>query len=351
MQKTHYNMKKILLLVTALTSMVFANAQNEKEPYMTKSLSGDNVNAAKVETSGGSIQVSGVAAGEARIEVYVRPSNSRNDWNKEEIKKRLEDDYTLEVGVSGNKLTAIARQKRDNMNWKNALSISFRIYIPANSSTDLSTSGGSIHLENLNGNHDFRTSGGSLHMDKLAGKIKGRTSGGSITIAHSKDDIDLHTSGGSITAEDCIGTMELITSGGSLNLRDLLGSVEARTSGGSIRGDDIKADLVAHTSGGSVHLKDISGSLDAATSGGGVHVELTQLGKFVKLSNSGGNIDLTLPADKGMDLKLSGDRVNTGSLKNFSGKMEENEVNGTLNGGGVPVTVRSSSGRVTLTFK
>jgi hypothetical protein len=31
--------------------------------------------------------------------------------------------------------------------------------------------------------------------------------------------------------------------------------------------------------------------------------------------------------------------------------MDEDEVNGTLNGGGVPVTIRSSSGRVTLTLK
>lgn len=344
-------MKKILLLVTALTSIVFANAQDEKDLYLTKSLAGDNVKDAKVETSGGSIQVTGVAGGEARIEVYVRSGNSRYSYTKEEIKQKLEEDYNLDISVSGGKLTAIAKTKKMNMNWNKALSISFRIYIPANSNTDLATSGGSIQLANLNGDHDFKTSGGSLRIDKLSGKIKGRTSGGSITVEHSKDNINLHTSGGSITAEDCVGTLELHTSGGSLKLRDLLGAVDARTSGGSIHGSDIKADLVAHTSGGSVNLKDISGSLDASTSGGGVHVELTQLGKFVKLSNSGGNIDLTLPGDKGMDLKLSGNRINTGALKNFSGKMEEDEVNGTLNGGGIPVTVRSSSGRVTLTLK
>lgn len=344
-------MKKLLLLVTALTPLIFANAQDDKEPYMTKSLSSENIKAAKVETSGGSIYVSGVAGSEARVEVYIRGANSKNQYTKEEIAKKLEEDYELNVSVSDNKVTAIARQKRNNMNWKNALSISFKLYIPTASNTNLATSGGSIHLDNLNGTHDFATSGGSLHIDKLSGKIKGRTSGGSISIAHSKDNIDLHTSGGSITAEDCIGTLELITSGGSLNLKDLLGSVEARTSGGSIRGNDIKADLVAHTSGGNVDLKDVSGSLDAATSGGGIHVELTELGKFVKLSNSGGNINLTIPGNKGIDLKLSGSRINTGSLKNFSGKMEEDEVDGTLNGGGIPVTVRSSSGRVTLSLK
>jgi hypothetical protein len=345
-------MKKILSLLIALSPVLFAAAQSEKEPYMTKQLSGDNVKSAKVETSGGSILVNGVSNSEARIEVYIRSSNSKYDYSKEEIAKKLEEDYELTVNVSGGTLTAIAKTKHNNINWNKALSISFKIYVPVEVNTDLSTSGGSISLANLNGNHDFRTSGGSLHIDKLGGKIIGKTSGGSIEVAHSKAEIiDLRTSGGSIHAEDCMGKLALITSGGSLHLKDLVGSVEARTSGGGVHADDIKGDLVAHTSGGNIDLKGLAGSLDAATSGGGVHVELIELGKYVTINNSGGNVDLTLPGDKGLDLKLSGNRINTGALKNFSGKMDEDNVNGTLNGGGIPVTVRSSSGRISLSFK
>ena len=84
-------MKKILLLVTALTSVLLTNAQDEKDLYSTKSLAGDNVKDAKVETSGGSIQVTGVAGSEARIEVYVRSGNSRYTYTKEEIKQKLEE--------------------------------------------------------------------------------------------------------------------------------------------------------------------------------------------------------------------------------------------------------------------
>lgn len=346
-------MKKLLLIATVLTATLLVNAQSDKEPYLTKSLSGQSINAAKVETSGGSILVNGVSGSEARIEVYVRPSNSKYSYTKDEIKKKLEEEYDLNIDVAGGKLTAIAKTKKMiNFNWNKALSISFKVYIPVNSSTDLSTSGGSITLANLNGKHDFRTSGGSLNIDKLSGNIKGRTSGGSISIAHSKaDDIDLHTSGGSITADDCVGKMELHTSGGSLNLTTLQGNVEAKTSGGSVRADNVKGDLIAHTSGGNVNLKNLAGSVDASTSGGGVQVELTQLGDYVKISNSGGNVDVTLPGDKGLDLKIRGDRIHTGTLKNFSGKLEEDEVDGKINGGGVPVTIRSSSGRINLSLK
>ncbi|MEP7258574.1 MAG: hypothetical protein ABI687_09300 [Flavitalea sp.] len=42
-----------------------------------------------------------------RIEVYVRANNSRaDDLSKEELQKRLEEDYELDISVSNNKVTA-----------------------------------------------------------------------------------------------------------------------------------------------------------------------------------------------------------------------------------------------------
>ena len=37
-----------------------------------------------------------------------------------------------------------------------------------------------------------------------------------------------------------------------------------------------------------------------------------------------------------MDLELSGDKIKTDRLEKFAGKIGDNEVNGKLNGGGVP---------------
>ena len=344
-------MKKFFLLLTIACIGFIARAQTKDEPYLTKSLSGSNLTEVMARTSGGSITVSGGAGQDARIEVYVRSNNSKDRLSKEEIKKRIEDDYNFSVEVTGGKLSAVARQKINFKNWKRALSFSFKIYVPKNVSTDLATSGGSIHLSDLTGSQQFRTSGGSLHIDNLNGKIDGRTSGGSIHIADSHEDIDLHTSGGSINAEDCSGTINLGTSGGSVRMSDLDGNIKARTSGGSVHGDDIKGELNAHTSGGRVDLQGLRGSVDASTSGGSMHVELLELGKYVTIHNSSGNVDLTMPGKKGMNLKLRGGRVRTSTLNNFSGKMDDDEITGTINGGGVPVNVRSSGGRITLTIK
>ncbi len=344
-------MKKFFLL-TLITALSFSVTAQNKEPYMTKSLSGESVKSTEVQTSGGSISVTGVnSAAETKVEVYIQSNMGReNTLSKEEIEKRLQK-YDLTVSVSNTKLTAIAKPKERNMDWKNGLSISFKVYALKNISTDLSTSGGSISLTNLNGDQKFTTSGGSLHIDNVGGKMDGRTSGGSIDVQNSKDDIDLSTSGGSIKANNCDGKLRLTTSGGSLDLRDLKGDIKASTSGGSVKGSNISGELITHTSGGGIHLYDLACSLEASTSGGSIDVEIKELGKYVKLSNSGGGIDLQLPKGKGVDLDLEGDRIKTDQLGNFDGKVEDDSLQGKLNGGGVPVRVRSSSGRISLAFK
>jgi len=347
-------MKKlsILLLAVLATCIVKAQFNPSKDPYMTKSLAGQSIKNVEVETSGGSIDVKGGTGTDARVEVYVWPNNYRKGDNisKEEIQKRLDEYYDISIKVENNKVTAIAKAKRNNMDWKKSVSVSFKVFVQQNVSTDLSTSGGSIALSDLSGTQTFTTSGGSLSLENLSGKIKGHTSGGSIDLSGLKDDIDLTTSGGSIDASKCSGKIKLSTSGGSLKLKDLTGDIKATTSGGSVHGDNIDGSLVTHTSGGNIDLEDLTCSLETSTSGGNIDVEITSLKGYVNISNSGGNINLTVP-NKAMDLKLSGGRIKTDKLSNFSGSIEEENLTGKLNGGGVPVTVKAGSGRVTLSIK
>ena len=346
-------MKKVLFCSVIACLALSTNAQNKRgeEPYMVKPFANASVSDVEVKTSGGSISVEGVNAAEARVEVFVNANNGSDNLSKDEIKKRLEENYDLNVSANNNKITAIAKPKERNMNWKKGLSISFKVFAPKNITSDLATSGGSISISNLSGSQDFSTSGGSLHVDNVSGKVKGRTSGGSIDVANSKDDINLATSGGSIHAENCNGNLRLSTSGGSIDLNNLKGNIEANTSGGSVNGNNIEGELSTGTSGGSVHLSDMACSLDASTSSGSVDVSMKELGKYVKISNSGGNISLSIPANKGIDLKLSGQRVSAPALANFNGSMKDNQVEGKLNGGGVPVTVRAGGGRVSLAVR
>ncbi len=344
--------KQSLILFMALSSLA-ASAQNKwnTEPYLTKALSKSAIKGVFVRTSGGSIEVDGVAPGEARIEVYVNSGNNRNNLSKEELEQRLKDNYTLEITDDNHELHATAKS-RSNMNWNKSLSISFKIYVPKAVSTNLNTSGGSISLSNLTGEQNFATSGGSLQVSHVSGRIKGRTSGGSIEVDHADQDIDLVTSGGSISASNCQGNLYLVTSGGSLRLSQLKGKINATTSGGSINADHIVGDLSTSTSGGTIDLSQIDGGVDASTSGGSIHAQLNSVGRYVKLNTSSGYIDLIMPQQKGYNLNLKGDRVNTTLVNSrFEGSKDKDRVEGKINGGGALVQAYASSGSVNVKFE
>jgi len=344
-------MKINLILAMLCLGSSIASAQNDnKTPFLTKPLASYGIKQAFVNTSGGSISVSGVTDNSARVEVYVT-NNHGETLSKEEAQKRIDKDYTLDIDVHDGELHATAKSKRTNWGWgDNNISIAFKVYVPVKTNTNLNTSGGSIHLDNLSGNEKFETSGGSLHVDRLTGAVRGRTSGGSIHVSNSKDNIDMETSGGSISADNCQGTIRLETSGGSLNLTRLSGNVKANTSGGSVHGDDIAGELITGTSGGSINLTNIDGALDASTSAGSLHAQFKQVGKYVKLDVSSGHIDLVLPVKQALNLDISAGNITKSQLNNFSGDVDKEHIRGTINGGGAVVRADAGSGRVNLSF-
>ncbi len=343
-------MKKISTIAFILLASLSLKAQEKRnaQPYQTRSLSAANIKQVFVNTSGGSITVTGTDASQARLEVYVAPSNYNEDISKEELLQRLADNYDLKITDTDHELHATAKRRSGILNWRKALSISFKVYVPKAVATMLNTSGGAITLTDLDGDQEFSTSGGRLHLMGLNGHIKGSTSGGSIDVSNCKQDIELVTSGGSIRANDCEGKMELTTSGGALKLSGLKGMIEASTSGGSINAEDIGGELRTSTSGGSINLSRLNCSVDASTSGGSIHAQFEQVGKFVKLNTSAGHIDLLVPADEGLNLDLRGSRVNADLAGTFKGIKQKNRLEGEYNGGGATVSVRSSGGGVNL---
>ena len=310
-------MKPTFYMACGLVSLVAINPITDhsmaEEPYLTKTFTLDGPGELMVETSGGGIDVTGHDGNEVTVEVYVKPNGSWSLFGSDDddIEEALED-YTIDVSQDGSTVRAIAEREKKGGN--NKVSISFTVNVPATMSCDLSTSGGSISVANVEGKHDINTSGGSLNFDRISGT----------TNAH--------------------------TSGGSINIDDYTGTLEANTSGGSIRVDGTEGEAVLKTSGGSINLEDIRGSLEARTSGGSIRAKVEELGEFVTLSTSGGSITATIPDGQGMDLDLSGDKVNT-ELKNFTGESEKNSINGSVNGGGIPVSMHTSGGSVTLEYE
>jgi DUF4097 and DUF4098 domain-containing protein YvlB len=144
--------------------------------------------------------------------------------------------------------------------------------------------------------------------------------------------------------------MDLITSGGGIDGDNLTGDLLAKSSGGGISLDGMHGFADVSTSGGGIDLANISGGISANTGGGSIEADILKLTSRLTLTTSGGNIECTMPGNLGMDLNLSGDRVDI-SLVNFTGSSKKDIVAGQMNGGGIPVVMNTSGGSVSVNFR
>jgi DUF4097 and DUF4098 domain-containing protein YvlB len=225
------------------------------------------------------------------------------------------DNFEIIIEQNGNQVIAEARNRGNNLsrifNRNNNISISFEVYLPEGSVADGRTSGGSVSADNLT------------------------------------NSLSLRTSGGSVSASNISGTADLQTSGGSVNLENMNGVINASTSGGSIRASNISGEADVRTSGGSIRLSDIAGRMSARTSGGSIQASFTGFTDDIELRTSGGSITIDLPQIDNYEIDLRGNRVNM-QLRNFTGEVEDDYIQGMVGNGGPLLNARTSGGSVTV---
>ena len=161
--------------------------------------------------------------------------------------------------------------------------------------------------------------------------------------------INVHTGGGDVSLTGTSGSAALHTSGGDISARNVNGNVEAKTSGGGILADTIHGDVDANTSGGEVRLLHVDGKIKGQTSGGDVQCSLVGANRGIQVSTSGGSIRLTLPqATAGsLEASTSGGEISS-ELAMLTSEQRDGYTRGSLNGGGQPISVRTSGGDISL---
>lgn len=279
-----------------------------------------------LESDLGAVRVTGTR-GEA---VVIRVIKGANDVSRREAEAWF-DRFRLDFRQTARGIEVEGEHDRTRRWGRHRLQVRFEIEVPSTFSLDLETAGGSIAVADVRGDTRLKTSGGSLRLTNVGGEVVARTSGGSIE------------------AEALGGRADLHTSGGSIRLTDVGGMVDARTSGGSITIEDVRGDVVAHTSGGSIRLDAIYGTVDAETSGGSITADLAvQPDGPVTLRTSGGSVSVSVPDDLRADLDAvaSGGRVRSDLPITIQGSISKSRLQGTLNGGGPRLTLRSSGGGV-----
>jgi len=234
----------------------------------------------------------------------------------------------------------------------------------------LETQGGHIQVLDVAGDLTAFTAGGHISVGNIAGDASLRTGGGHVRAGKIGGRADLETVGGNITVAHAGNFVNVRTGGGQIDFGEVRGSVHAQTGGGGIRVVTVSGPMEVESSGGSICLTRVAGSVQAATSGGTItawiNPDAPSGGGNVRLSGSSqltsGNgdivvflprnlaatIDATLAtggerrieADPALHLMIQGSTSGNGPV----------HATAVLNGGGAPLRLRSTAGKIRLQF-
>jgi len=159
-----------------------------------------------------------------------------------------------------------------------------------------------------------RSVSGDVSVKQVAGPLRASTTSGSITVSGAEDSLSLSSVSGDIRADRAPHGFSAETTSGEVVARGVSGTIRV----GSTSGDVLLA------------VRQPLRGLDAGTSSGGIRVELdSNIACALDMHTTSGDMDVRMPMQ----------------MKNASRR----GVSGSIRGGSTPVTLRTTSGDITVT--
>jgi DUF4097 and DUF4098 domain-containing protein YvlB len=124
--------------------------------------------------------------------------------------------------------------------------------------------------------------------------------------------------------------------------------VHVTNTNGQVAATALAGKLFAHTTNGGIEAKGVAGGVDAQSTNGNVSVDLISLTGPVALKTTNGGVALTLPDDAKANLSVSctNGGINVAGLKLETTDSSRRHLEGTLNGGGATIDVRTTNGGI-----
>ena len=323
-----------LTVAAALVPLVPATAEAQRaEGSFQRTLTVSGQPEVEVSAGSGGIEVRAGAGGRIEVHARVRAGDWGSGWfsrgglSAEERVRRVEANPPIQQ--SGN-VVRIGYFSNDD--WRDGVSISYTLTIPATSNLVAKTGSGSVQIEGISGNAEAHSGSGSLTSRDLGSGFRASTGSGSITADGVKGAFHGSSGSGSIRATGVGGAIAARTASGSIDI--------AQTGSGHVE---------ASSSSGSVRLRGVRGGLNASTSSGGLTIHGELAGDW-RISASSGSVNINLPQNQGFELDANS---SSGSIEvdfpvTVTGKVGRRTLRGTAQGGGPMLHVRTSSGGISI---
>ncbi len=240
----------------------------------------------------------------------------------------------------------------------------------ARSAAKLETEGGHIQVLDVSGDLTAFTGGGHINVGNIAGDASLHTGGGHIRAGQIRGRAELETAGGNITVAHAGNFVSVRTGGGQIDFGEVRGSVHAQTGGGGIRVMYVSGPMELESSSGSICLTRVAGALQAATSGGTITAWINpdppsgggsvRLAGASQLASGNGDILVFLPRNlaanidatvvNGNERDIEADPALHLTMQASASGSGPAHAMAVLNGGGAPLKLRTTSGKIRLQF-
>jgi DUF4097 and DUF4098 domain-containing protein YvlB len=173
-----------------------------------------------------------------------------------------------------------------------------------------------------------------VHMPKDA-DLSVRSGDGSIEVDSINGSVDLTAGDGHITAQSLRGNLRFHTGDGHIEARGLDGQVDASSGDGHINLEGRFDGLKIKTGDGSVTARASAGS---------------KVSSAWSVYTGDGSVDLEIPGDLQANIEASthDGHISLGLPITVEGTFSSSRIQGKLNGGGQPVTIRTGDGSIHL---
>jgi hypothetical protein len=215
-----------------------------------------------------------------------------------------------------------------------------------------------LELESSSG--DFETSGltGPQALETTSGDVEVRGTGSAVVVNTTSGDVSasqvgrarLHSVSGDVIVEGARGPLDVRTSSGRIELSSAADSVRAATVSGDVTVDGAPRGLdVGSTSGDVTVTGPVGGTVRVRSTSGDVDLGLGPALRRADVNTVSGGIEVGLAAGLRCDLTLTSTSGTLDADVPIQIRtMTRRELTGAVSGGGVPVSLHSVSGDITV---
>jgi hypothetical protein len=165
----------------------------------------------------------------------------------------------------------------------------------------------------------------------------------------SRFDLHVQTGDGDVVVGSFEGAADIRTGDGDVLLESLRGpSISLHTGDGDVQALALEATTISLDTGdGDLRISEASGEVTARTGDGDVSIGI---GRYAGLSIRTGDGDVTVSADPSIaaNVEVDGEDLSLARAFALSGRVSDDHLSGTLNGGGPELSIRTGDGSISI---